>query len=149
MERYPGERRGSERKMARHAYRKHEGVVTVYEPRYRKRHTNNGTEMSPYVRLLAFLPFSLYVRSVKAVKARLTAARLADDRRFRHDGSALQRPENDPKLYRRGCRRVRRCCRSSPIVYRYSIIVLLRLRERKKKKRKKITFILCVPSRNT
>jgi len=51
--------RAGERKMAKHAYRKHEGVVTVYEPlsrtAYKQRHGNVPLRAS----LLSFRSFSL------------------------------------------------------------------------------------------
>lgn len=89
---------GSERKMAKHTYRKHEGVVTVYESlsqtAYKQQH-GNVLLRTPSCSLL----FS-FVLSVKTVKARLTAA---PGRRSAISGwrkRAPQRPENDPTLYR-------------------------------------------------
>lgn len=70
-----------------------------YTSRYRETAYKQRRGMSPYVHRPIAFPF-LFVPSFKIVKARLTAARLPDDRRFRDDGRALQRPENDPTLYR-------------------------------------------------
>lgn len=71
---------GGERKMAKHIYRKHEGVVTVYEPllqtAYKQQHGNVPLCTSPLF-LLPSLPFPsysllfLFVPSVKIVKASL------------------------------------------------------------------------------